>query len=161
VIFGLLKSTAMSPRLQRLKDTALFGSLTALELRIVQGLMHERRYLPQEIVFDEGEEGQALYLVMSGHVLITRMRSDGSQLEFELAPGSFFGDMALLDSSPRSAQARAVDECELAVFFRDDFLNLMKTDTVIGYKLSLAMARHLGKRLRDLIHGGRPQVEAL
>jgi CRP-like cAMP-binding protein len=112
-------------------------------------------------VFDEGEEGQALYLVMSGHVLITRMRSDGPQLEFELAPGSFFGDMALLDSSPRSAQARAIDECELAVFFRDDFLNLMQTDTVIGYKLSLAMARHIGKRLRDLIHGGRPQVEAL
>jgi CRP-like cAMP-binding protein len=123
--------------------------------------MHERRYLPQEIVFDEGEEGQALYLVMSGHVRISRTHLGESQLEIELAPGSFFGDMALLDSSPRSAQARAIDECELAVFFRDDFLNLMETDTVIGYKISLALARHIGKRLRDLIHGGRPQVEAL
>jgi CRP-like cAMP-binding protein len=161
VIFGFLKSTPMSPRLRRLKNTALFGSLTALELKIVHGLMHERCYLPQEIVFDEGEEGQALYLVMSGHVRITRRYTTGPQLEIELEPGSFFGDLALLDSSPRSAQARAIDQCELAVFFRDDFLNLMKTDTVIGYKIALALARHLGTRLRDLIHGGRPQVEAL
>jgi CRP-like cAMP-binding protein len=161
VIFGLLKSPPMSPRLRRLKDTALFGSLTALELKIVHGLMHERRYLPQEIVFDEGEEGQALYLVMSGHVRISRGTPDDPQLIVELAPGSFFGDLALLDTSPRSAQARAIDEVELAVFFRDDFLNLMDTDAVIGYKISLALARHIGQRLRDLIHGGRAQVEAL
>jgi CRP-like cAMP-binding protein len=161
VIFGLLKSPPMSPRLRRLKDTALFGSLTALELKIVHGLMHERRYLPQEIVFDEGEEGQALYLVLSGHVRISRGQPDDPQLIGELAPGSFFGDLALLDSSPRSAQARAIDDVELAVFFRDDFLNLMDTDAVLGYKISLALARHIGQRLRDLIHGGRAQVEAL
>jgi CRP-like cAMP-binding protein len=151
----------MSPRLHRLKNTALFGSLTALELKIIHGLMHERRFLPQEIVFDEGEEGQALYLVMSGHVRISRPGPAGPQLIVELAPGNVFGDLALLDSSPRSAQARAIDDVELAVFFREDFLNLMETDTVIGYKIALALARHIGHRLRDLIHGGRTQVEAL
>jgi CRP-like cAMP-binding protein len=161
VIFGFLKSPPMSPRLHRLKNTALFGSLTPLELKIVHGLMHERRYLPDEIVFDEGEEGQALYLVMSGRVRITRMQPDGPQLVVELAPGSFFGDLALLDNSPRNAQARALDECELAVFFRDDFLGLMDTDAVIGYKISLALARHIGQRLRDWMGGGRPQLEAL
>ena len=69
-------------------------------------------------------------------------------------------DMALLDDSPRTAQARAMENCELAVFFRADFLGLMETDAVIGYKISLALARLIGQRLRDWMAGG-PQVEAL
>jgi CRP-like cAMP-binding protein len=78
----------------------------------------------------------------------------------ELSAGSFFGDLALLDNSPRNAQARALDNCELAVFFRADFMGLMETDAVIGYKISLALARHIGGRLRDWMTG-KPQIEAL
>jgi CRP-like cAMP-binding protein len=88
------------------------------------------------------------------------MHEGSRQLVSELGAGSFFGDLALLDDSPRSARARAIDDCEMAVFFRDDFLALMDTDAVIGYKISLALARHIGQRLRDGL-GGRPQLEAL
>lgn len=161
MIFGFLKPPPLSPRLHRLKNTALFGSLTPLELKIVDGLMHERRYLPEEIVFDEGEEGQALYVVMSGRVRISHNHRQGTQVVAQLEPGSFFGDLALLDNSPRSAQARAIEACELAVFFRADFVALMETDAVIGYKIALALARHIGQRLRDWMSGGRPQIEAL
>jgi len=160
VILGFLKSSTLSPRQLRLQNTALFRSLKPLEIKLVDGLMHERRYLPNEIVFDEGEEGQALYLVMSGHVQISRTHSRGRQIVGELGPGNFFGDMALLDNSPRSAQVRALDACELAVFFRDDFVALMETDAVIGYKISLALARHIGQRLRGLLDG-YAQAEAL
>jgi CRP-like cAMP-binding protein len=123
--------------------------------------MHERCFLPDEIIFDEGEEGQALYLVMAGHVRISQAHPDGPKVVAELAPGSFFGDLALLDNSPRNAQARAIDACELAVFFRNDFLGLMETDAVIGYKISLALARHIGRRLREWMGCGRPQLEVL
>ncbi len=160
MIFGFLKSSTLSPRQLRLQNTPLFRSLKPLEIKFVDGLMHERRYLPDEIVFDEGEEGQALYLVMSGHVQISRSHSRGRQIVGELSAGSFFGDLALLDNSPRSAQVRALDTCELAVFFRDDFLALMETDAVIGYKISLALARHIGQRLRGWLDGNA-QVEAL
>ena len=160
MILGFLKSSTLSPRQLRLQNTVLFRSLKPLEIKLVDGLMHERRYLSNEIVFDEGEEGQALYLVMSGHVQISRTHSRGRQIVGELGPGNFFGDMALLDNSPRSAQVRALDACELAVFFRDDFVALMETDAVIGYKISLALARHIGQRLRGLLDG-YAQAEAL
>jgi CRP-like cAMP-binding protein len=160
LIFGFLKSPEMSPRLLRLKESALFSSLTPLELKIVDGLMHERRFLADEIIFDEGEEGQALYLVMSGRVIISRHLDAGREVVAELSAGSFFGDLALLDNSPRNAQTRALDNCELAVFFRADFMGLMDTDPVIGYKISLALARHIGRRLRDRMTG-KPQIEAL
>ncbi|MBV6320932.1 MULTISPECIES: cyclic nucleotide-binding domain-containing protein [Duganella] len=160
MIFGFLKSPVLSPRLLRLKESALFATLTPLELNIVDGLMHERRYLADEIIFDEGEEGQALYLVMSGRVIISRQLGATREVVAELSAGSFFGDLALLDNTPRNAQTRALDNCELAVFFRADFMGLMETDAVIGYKISLALARHIGSRLRDWMTG-KPQVEAL
>ena len=160
MILGFLKSSTLSPRQLRLQNTSLFRTLKPLEIKFVDGLMHERRYLPDEIVFDEGEEGQALYLVMSGRVQISRAHSRGRQIVGELSSGGVFGDLALLDNSPRSAQVRALDACELAVFFRDDFLALMETDAVIGYKISLALARHIGQRLRGWLDG-HPQLEAL
>lgn len=160
MILGFLKPPPMSPRMQRLKSSALFGSLKPLELKIVNSLMHERRYLPGEIVFDEGEEGQALYLVMSGKVAISRAGADGPQQVAMLEPGSFFGDLALLDDTPRSAQAQAAEAAELAVFFRADFLALMETDAVIGYKISLALARQIGRRLRHWM-GEQAQLESL
>ncbi|MFK3739092.1 cyclic nucleotide-binding domain-containing protein [Massilia sp. TN1-12] len=160
MIFGFLKSPSLSQRQRRLQNTPLFRTLKPLEIKFVDGVMHERRYLPDEIIFDEGEEGQALYLVMSGRVRISRTIHGNRQLLNELEPGSFFGDLALLDDSPRSAQARALDGCELAVFFRDDFLALMETDAVIGYKISLALARHIGQRLRYQLDGSA-QLEAL
>ena len=160
MIFGFLKSSTLSPRQLRLQNTSLFRSLKPLEIKFVDGLMHERRFLPDEIVFDEGEEGQALYLVMSGRVQISRAHSRGRQIVGELGAGSVFGDLALLDNSPRSATVRALDACELAVFFRDDFLALMETDAVIGYKISLALARHIGQRLRGWLDG-YAQPEAL
>lgn len=161
VIFRFLKPPRMSPRLHRLKSSSLFSALTPLELKIVDGLLHERRYLKDEIVFDEGEEGQALYLLMSGRVRISRLHEGVTQVVAELEPGGFFGDLALLDNSPRNAQARAMEPCEVAVFFRADFLGLMETDAVLGYKISLALARHIGLRLREWMGTGRPQLEAL
>ena len=160
MVFGFLKSPPLSARQQRLQNTALFQSLSPLEIKFVDGLMHERRYLRDEIIFDEGEDGQALYLVMNGRVFISRDIGGPREITLKLEAGTVFGDLALLDNTPRSAQARALDECELAVFFRDDFLALMDTDAVIGYKISLALARHMGQRLRFQLDG-LAQQEAL
>ena len=161
VIFGFLKPPPLSPRLTRLRETVLLNSLTPLELKIVDGLMHERRYLAGEIIFDEGEEGQALYLITSGHVQINRAGNGVPESITELSPGAFCGDLAQLDNSPRTSQARAWDDCELAVFFRADFMSLMETDAVIGYKISLALARHLGARLRERMAIDSPHIEVM
>jgi CRP-like cAMP-binding protein len=160
VILGFLKSNELSARERQLHTSPLFASLTPRELKTVYGLVHERRYLADEIIFDEGEEGQALYLVLSGRVRINKMIDGVNQIVAELEPGAFFGDMALLDNSPRSAQARALEHCELAVFFRADFMALMETDVVVGYKIALALARHLGRRLRGMFGDG-PQIELI
>ncbi|MDP3511825.1 MAG: cyclic nucleotide-binding domain-containing protein, partial [Sulfuritalea sp.] len=58
--------------------------------------------------------------------------------------------LALLDNSPRSAQARAVTPCQLIVFFRDDFVGLLDTHARIASKISRQLACHLGTRMRNM-----------
>ena len=136
--------------------TALFANLTRRELRIVQGFMHPRQYLPGEIVFDEGEEGQALYIVMSGKVRICLPGRTDATLA-ELGSGDFFGEMGLLDQWPRAAQAISVEHTEVAALFRGDFERLMSAHAGIASKIAVQLARHIAARMRELLaRQGRP-----
>ena len=159
-VFSFLNSSRLPAHLQRLKTLPLFSSLTPRELKIVDSLLHQRQFLAGEVVFDEGEEGQALYILLSGVVTVSRTLDGVKEVVAELSSGSFFGDLALLDNTPRSGQIRAKEASEMAVFFRADFLALMEIDARIGYKISLQLARNLAQRLRGALLG-RPRVEVL
>lgn len=138
----------------RLSGTSLFSGLTRSELKTLEGFTHTRHYLPGEIIFDQCEEGQALYIVIAGQVLICHPGETDSPIA-ELGAGSFFGELALLDDAPRSAQARAGAETELAALFRGDFERLMETHARIASRIALQLARNLGQRLRQAV--ARPQ----
>jgi len=100
-----------TPRLGTLRQLALFSTLSRLELRVVDGLLHERRFLKGEIIFDEGEEGQALHVVIAGRVLICRQGEPEAGRITEIDAGVAFGELALLENSPRALQARAEADC--------------------------------------------------
>ena len=139
-----------SPRIKQLRELSLFSTLSPRELKTVDGLLHERSFLKDEVIFDQGEEGQALYIIESGKVLICRQGQSAAGRIAELGPGRLFGELALLDNSPRSAQARAAKPCKLIVFFRDDFVSLLDTHARIASKISRELARHLGARMRTM-----------
>lgn len=149
-VVNLFRPGKPSPRLERLRNLSLFVNLTPAELRIVDGLLHERDYLEGEVIFDEGDEGQAIYIVASGEVLICRPRQGDVRRLAQLGSGTFFGELALLDDSPRSAQARAASACQLIVFFRDDFVGLLDTHARVASKILRELARHLGARMRAM-----------
>jgi CRP/FNR family cyclic AMP-dependent transcriptional regulator len=134
----------------RLANTELFCNLTERELKIVDAFVHERQYLAGEVVFDAGEEGQALYIIVSGSVAISLPGQHEAPLA-ELKSGDFFGELGLLDDWPRSAQVRANAQSELAVFFRGDFERLMDAHAQIASKIAMQLARHLGQRLRQML----------
>lgn len=143
--------------LQPLRQIKLFSTLTVRELKVVQALRHERHYLAGEVVFDQGDEGQAIYAIADGEVNIVRLDDGRSFPLARLGRGEIFGELALLDQAPRAAQARAHDECTLVVFFRADFMSLLETHPKIASKIALALARHLGGRLRQANAGARQE----
>lgn len=148
-----------SPRIEQLRALSLFSTLSPRELKTVDGLLHERSFLKDEVIFDQGEEGQALYIIESGKVLICRQGQSADGRIAELSVGRLFGELALLDNAPRAAQARAAENCTLAVLFRADFLGLLETHAVIASKISLQLARHIGQRLRETVNAPGSQSE--
>ena len=158
-MLGFLKGRPEHPRLSEIRQLHLFATLGPRELRIVDGLLHERRYLKDEIIFDEGEEGQALYVVLSGRVLICRPSAPDGGRSAEIPAGALFGELALLEGAPRSAQARAAEDCEVAALTRADFSGLVETHGAIASKVALQLARDLGRKLvaRHLTLEMRPQ----
>jgi len=138
-----------TPRLETLRRLALFATLSRSELRVVDALLHERRFVKGEIIFDEGEEGRALHVIISGRVLICRQGEPDTGRIVEITSGVVFGELALLDDAPRAAQARAAEDCVLASLSRGDFESLFDTHAVIASKVTLQLARQLGRQLRD------------
>ena len=132
-MLGFLRA-AVGTDLHALKSLSLFADLSPRELKIVQGLLHEREYLAGEVIFDEGEEGNALYIVRKGRVVICRQGRPEHPIA-EIGAGSFFGELALLDPAPRSAQARALEPCQLAVFFGSDLLSLLETESRLSSRI--------------------------
>ena len=148
-MLGLFQGRNETPRLGTLRQLALFSTLSRLELRVVDGLLHERRFLKGEIIFDEGEEGQALHVVITGRVLICRQGEPESGRITEIDAGVAFGELALLENAPRALQARAQEDCVLASLARSDLEGLLDTHAVIASKILLQLARNLGRQLRD------------
>lgn len=148
-ILRLFKPREPSTRLRELQRMALFAELSRREVRVVEGFMHERNFLANEVVFDQGEQGEAFYVVLEGQVLVCRQGRPDAPLAI-LGPGSFFGELALLDDAPRSAQVRAQDDCKLLALFRGDFLGLMESHGLIASKIAVQLARHLAARIRNM-----------
>ncbi|GAB2182276.1 hypothetical protein DLREEDagrD3_24990 [Denitratisoma sp. agr-D3] len=146
-----LFSRTLPKRLARLKGMPLFSTLDARELRIVDGMLHEREYLDGEVIFDQGEEGQAIYLVFEGRVSIRHHGAEEEDFIAELEAGTFFGEQALLNNAVRAAQVRASGRCLLGVMFRTDFHSLLASDARVASKIALQLARHLSRRLRDMV----------
>ncbi|HMM54466.1 MAG TPA: cyclic nucleotide-binding domain-containing protein [Candidatus Desulfobacillus sp.] len=155
----LFSKSEDSPRLNKLRALSLFATLSPRELKTVDGLLHERNFLAGEVIFDQGDEGQALYIVEAGKVLICRQGQPVEGRIAELEPGALFGELALLDDSPRAAQAVALEHSTLAVLFRADFHGLVETHALIASKISLQLARHIGQRLRATVIAQRVRPE--
>ena len=151
-MLNFFDNRTIADRLRELKKMSLFADLKRRELRVVDGFMHQRNYLQNEVIFDEGEQGEAFYIVLEGKVLICRQGQVDKPIA-TLEDGNFFGELALLDDAPRSAQARAAENCTLLVLFRGEFLGLMQSHGFIASKIAMQLARHLGSRFRTLARG--------
>ena len=116
---------------------------------MVAGLLHERRYEKGEVIFDQAEDSQALYVVISGQVLICRQGEPETGKVAEIGPGLAFGEPAILGGYRRSAQARAAQDCVLQTLSRSDFEGLVESHRAIALKVTLQIARQLARQLRQ------------
>ena len=101
-----------------LNESKLFSALQAEELDFLRAAAEERSYPAEAAIFQEGDEGDGIYVVGDGEVRISALITQNERRVLtRVGPGDFFGEMAVLDSEPRSATATA-ERQTLAWFIR-------------------------------------------
>lgn len=134
-----------------LKNIPLFRELTPQEVMLVLLAGQSKWYGKGDLIIREGEEGDALYIIKSGRVRITKFDGHGVMRDLAiLENGEHFGELALLDNSPRSASVYAYTDCELLRIPRSEFNNLLKNHENIERKFFKAFTLILAERLRRL-----------
>lgn len=132
-----------------LAKVPIFSKLTWQEIRTIEQNIHIRNYGPNESVFKQGDPGSGMYIIVHGTVgIYLEIPNQESQKLAELAEGDFFGEIALLDESPRSAAAVAIENSMIIGFYRPDLMNLLKIKPSLGGKILLALSGVLATRLR-------------
>ncbi|MGE4130065.1 MAG: Crp/Fnr family transcriptional regulator [Bdellovibrionales bacterium] len=152
-------------RIKFLQTIPFFNDLAHWQLKSVSEIIFDRTYSANEMVFEEGQPGTALFLIVEGKVSIEVYREKFTANLATLEKGSFLGEMALLDGAPRSASARAIEPTKCLALFRNDLDRLINRDPATACQIYRALAQIVGDRLRstnELVQNGEmdPKVAA-
>jgi len=161
------RTEELSLKLEVLKMMPLFKHLSYKELVRIMNLTEVREYAPGERIISEGAPGHEMFVILSGSA---RLHKDEATIT-TLTRGAHFGEMALVDRSPRSASVTAEAEAgggpggvRLLAIRRTDFYELIRKEPQISVKLLWSFVQVLNQRLRktteDLSGVRRAEAEA-
>ena len=127
-----------------LESVPLFRDLPDADLGVLAASLRTRRYRRGEVIFHQGDPGDALHIILAGRVKISSPSDTGVEaILTTLRPGEFFGSLALLDGAPRSASATAVEPAETLILPRERFRQLLNDHPAIRDHVFAELAREL------------------
>lgn len=144
---------AQLQRLRFLENVPLFNGLSQKQLGKLLVKLFEKEYLVGETVFLQGDPGKALFIVLSGRILIVRSGNGGEEQVATLDRGSYFGELALIDDQPRSASARAEEPTVLLILYKSDFDDLIEGQRAIAIKVMANLLKALAGYVRAAHRG--------
>ena len=130
---------AARPKALDLKTIWLFSSCTASEIRKIRSSLDEVTVPAGKVLVEEGTTGHEFFLIVDGTARVTR---NGKKVA-TLGPGSYFGELALLDRKPRSASVVSDTELTVLVLSQREFYGVLDSVPTIDRKLLSAMATRL------------------
>ena len=138
-----------------LRQHPLFAQLDPKVTDRLLAYAHSKTVAAGKTVFARGDAGTALFAVCTGTVKITNHSAEGKDAVFNLlGAGEIFGEIALLDGRPRTANALALTRCELIAIDRRDFIPLIKEQPEIALKLIEVLCtrlRQVSERVEDML----------
>jgi HAMP domain-containing protein len=137
------KTTAKDmERIRFLRSVPIFADLDDSSLRWINQIAKEKVYAAGETIVKENDEGDALYIIVSGSVRVIKESNRQVTIAI-LQERDYFGEMALLNREPRSASVEAQEETKLLVITQDDFQSLLLTKSQITFALFRTLSRRL------------------
>lgn len=134
-----------------LANIPLFEGLSNSDLDIVAQRVRPRRYKDNDTIFHKDDPGVALYVIVEGKVKIHNETPDGQDCIITIfTEGEFFGDLAMVDGGPRSADATTMEPTELLMLTRDDLMDILDRYPRITRCLLVTIAGRL-RRTTELL----------
>jgi CRP/FNR family transcriptional regulator, cyclic AMP receptor protein len=142
------------------RQAPLFAALDDEAAGALRSTMTRVDLLRSEILFNEGEPGDRLYVIVDGKVKLGRTSGDGREnLLAVLGPGEMFGELSLFDPGPRNATVTAVADTMLIGLGNDDLVTWLSGRPDVARQLLRALARRLrrtNESLADLVFSDVP-----
>ena len=137
--------------LEALRSVPLFASLDDDSAKDLRNLLSERNVPSNTRLFNQGDEGDAMYLIESGRIRISIQDHDKKDVTLaELAQGDFFGEMSIIDGRQRSADARVIEDSRLAILSRPAFLSFVRKKPDVALEMLGALTDRL-RRTDELL----------
>lgn len=141
-------------RLSKLEIFSDFSEPTPENQQLLEKVCHKldrKSFNKNDVIINEGDEGNTLYILYAGVVQVLR-KTPGNE-EFAVVnltkeQNVFFGEVALIDRDKRSASVKALTDCETLVLTEDNFLELCESEPLLGYKVVFRIAKRLAGSLR-------------
>lgn len=146
-----MSATNVGLSLVVLRNIPLFAQLNEVELEKLSKISVRKRAERTAFVVRAGDSTDSLYILLNGRAKVTNTDEDGREIILAwLEAGEFFGEMGLIDGSPRSANVVAVEACELLVLSRDAFQRCMQDNFQVAQKLMQILVRRLREADRNI-----------
>jgi CRP/FNR family transcriptional regulator, cyclic AMP receptor protein len=135
-------------RIELLQGTPIFGAIQARTLEVLLQATVDVQVPSGAHFFREGEAANAMFVLESGRVSVVKRRGGVDHHLRDLAAGDCFGEMALIDMSPRSASVIALEDCSALRLTNADLYRLYQSDLEQFALIQMNLARELSRRLR-------------
>jgi CRP/FNR family cyclic AMP-dependent transcriptional regulator len=134
-----------------LRNVPLFSGLNEAELDKLSKVAGRKRVARGTFIVRAGDSTDSLYILLSGRAKVTNFDEEGREIILAwLNPGEFFGEMGLVDGSPRSASVMAMEPCELLNISSDAFTRCMQDNFEVAQKLMQILVRRLREADRKI-----------
>lgn len=137
-------------------NSPLLSLLASTDRKKLAQLIVEEQYIPGQIIFKEGDIGQAMYIIRSGRVVVAKGDLEKPTVLGYRGVGEIIGEMALLENRPRFASIVALEKVSLLRIKREDFLRFLRTNADLG----MSILRALSTRLRAADEARTDSAEA-
>ncbi len=143
-----------------IKKSSIFNSLEKEELNHIVNISSEKKFQSGDVIMQEGQEGDCMYLVVQGEVGISKsltMKFDDDDFRqtekiltrYKSEDHVIFGEMALIAQDKRTATILAQTDCVFLEIKRDDFIKLIKNRPELGVKILMKLSKLLVDRLKQ------------
>ena len=134
----------MDLKIQTLKCISIFSALDEQDISEIASVTEMKSYKKNRVIFNQGDTGNVLFILMSGLVKIFLTDKDGKENILKVIyKNDFFGEMSLLDGHFRSATIIALENSEALLIDREDLFQLIQRIPLIGYNMMVVLSRRL------------------